>query len=757
MLSHSAGGSGARVRAAAALGLALLATLGLGAAPAAAQDIAPPYHLTSAGGAMVAMPAAGFSTIAITVVGGPAGGAVVFTPAAASAPSGPGGCTSNGTLSTSCPAALMATSLLVTANVVQVDIRGVETGTMTINGGADTDSISVQGPAAPADFVGLLNVTTGDGGDALTVRGNVQQVQDTSGADTGADRYVIESPAITGSLAPAGGNDVVVNDAPALTLNGGDGDDTLTGPGPLNGGPGNDTLNPTTPTTAVDGGANAPTGADRVSYERVSSPLALALDGSGGVNVNGTPRVVGVEELAGGAGNDSIVGDGATNVISGGSGDDTIDGRGGIDDLDGGPGSDTVSYGSESSGVVVTLGAGTGGPSGAVDVLRSFEAVNGGAGNDLIAGTDAAERFAAGPGDDQVNAGGGNDTVDGGDGNDLLRGGGGRDVLVGGPGSDTATYDERTSGEPIAVSLAAGTGGGAGEDDLFSAIEDVVGTPGPDSLTGDDGPNGLFGGGGRDVMHGLGGDDRIFGGDARDEIDGGTGRDQLFGEAGDDSLAAFDNEADNVDCGASLDDDAQVDPADTVIGCEYSRRLDIPIPVDADQDGTVAAFDCNDNNPAINPSATDVPADGIDQNCDGFDEQKPFVEGSVSFVTRPTSQGRRVRTLSVVDLQTGTRLQVTCTPPKAKKGAKRVLKSPCAFKTKAKTALRAGRPVSFTTDFRNRVLPAATEIQVRLTTAGRVGKIWVYRINSRTAPRETRRCLTKGDRGKAQVCPPEER
>ena len=741
-------------RATAALVLALSAAA-IGAPSAAAQEIAPPYQLVATGAnSLTAQPQPGFSTIAITVVGGAAGGPVVFTPAAAAHPAA---CTSTLT-TTTCPASTMSTALTIDANVVQVDIRGVETALMRIDGGPDTDTITVQGPAAPGDFIGLLEVLTGTGGDDLTVRGNVQQIQDTSGADTSPDRYIVESPAITGDLRPGGGDDLVTTDAAALTLDGGDGNDTLTGPGPLLGGAGNDLLKPTTPATTVAGGANDPTGADRVSYERVASPLTLVLSGGGGVTANGAPTISGVEQVEGGAGNDSITGDGTTNVLAGGAGDDTIDGRGAIDELDGGVGSDTVSYATEAAGVVVSLGGGSGGPAGAVDVLRSFEGATTGAGNDLVSGTAASERFALGAGDDQLNAGEGNDSADGGAGNDLLRGGAGRDALNGGAGTDTVTYDERTSGEPVTVSLAAGLGGGPGEDDQLSAIEQVTATPGPDTLTGDDGPNGLFAGAGRDTISGMGGNDALFGGDNRDVIDGGAGADQLFGEDGDDSLAAFDNEPDLVDCGASLDDDAQVDPNDAVTGCEYSRRLDIPIPVDADQDGTVEAFDCNDANPAINPAAPDVPADGIDQNCDGFDEQKPFVAGAVALVTRPTRTGRRVRSLRVTDVQRGSRVVATCTAPKRKRGARRTrfVRSPCAFKRKTKTARLANRPVSFTTDFRNRVLPAGTQIQIRITSGDRVGKIWIYRINSRTSPRETRRCLTKGNSAKPTVCPPEE-
>ncbi len=63
----------------------------------------------------------------------------------------------------------------------------------------------------------------------------------------------------------------------------------------------------------------------------------------------------------------------------------------------------------------------------------------------------------------------------------------------------------------------------------------------------------------------------------------------------------------------------------TLVACVPAPGADSGSPgdtsaVDADHDGYPAtAGDCDDEQPAINPEATDVVGDGIDQNCDGVD------------------------------------------------------------------------------------------------------------------------------------------
>lgn len=144
------------------------------------------------------------------------------------------------------------------------------------------------------------------------------------------------------------------------------------------------------------------------------SPPPHVIEGTGGAdtidchhsnNING-------HFIAGGGGNDIIIGS---------KYNDKIDGGGNDDDIYGGPGNDIIFGGvgaSPASGVSCELQMAAAG--------RIFLA-KGGSGDDDIYG---------GEGDDCINAGSGEDVVDGGPGNDTIYGGNHADLIVGGPGID---------------------------------------------------------------------------------------------------------------------------------------------------------------------------------------------------------------------------------------------------------------------------------------------------------------------------------
>lgn len=110
----------------------------------------------------------------------------------------------------------------------------------------------------------------------------------------------------------------------------------------------------------------------------------------------------------------------------------------------------------------------------------------------------------------------GNDNLDGGAGNDLLIGGLGADTLTGGTGFDTVSF----AGVQVAVTVDLINGGKAGDaaGDVYSGIEQVIGSAYGDTLNGSAAADTLIGGDGDDIIWGRAGLDTLTGGAGADRF-----------------------------------------------------------------------------------------------------------------------------------------------------------------------------------------------------------------------------------------------
>ena len=147
---------------------------------------------------------------------------------------------------------------------------------------------------------------------------------------------------------------------------------------------------------------------------------------------------------------------------------------------------------------------------------------------------------------------------------------------------------------------------------------------------------------------------RFDGGDGNDGLFGGGGTDVFLGGAGNDNIVSRDGRGEQVDCGAGHDT-AISDDADTRSSCEE-------IEGDADGDGVRRPADCDDTNPAIRPGATDVPDDGIDQDCSGADATNLDVDGDGIARARRTATTRTRRSGPARARSSATRSTRTATP-----------------------------------------------------------------------------------------------
>ncbi|MBH0204057.1 MAG: calcium-binding protein, partial [Nitrospira sp.] len=434
-------------------------------------------------------------------------------------------------------------------------------GVDTVDGGADTDTLNINGQAnndvldVIYNAVGLItvfegstvtgvetiNVDLGGNADTISYTGSALGVTVNLATGTASGLSSIANVSHVTGTAQA---DILSGNSSANTLTGGDGTDTLNGEG------GNDTLN---------GGA----GDDIITY-------AI---GSGADIVNGGTETDTLNITDGAANNQlDVIYDGTVITLLEGGAISNIE----IVNADMGGASDTLSYAGSAVGVTVDLadGAGIGTASGFTQLINVSNLI-GTAQADSLSGNSDANTLTGGGGDDQLFGEAGNDifTYVIGDGADSVDGGADIDTLningqtnndfldviyneVGlitgfgggtvtgvetinvnlGGNTDTISYDGSALGVTVDLADGAGIGTASGLSSIQN-VSHVTGTAQADNLSGNSSVNILTGGDGIDTLNGEGGADILNGGADGDTLNGGAAADQLNGDAGADTLS----------------------------------------------------------------------------------------------------------------------------------------------------------------------------------------------------------------------------
>jgi serralysin len=354
-------------------------------------------------------------------------------------------------------------------------------GNDSLNGGAGDDSLIGGEGIDLVDYAGATDAVTVD------LAGNL--ATSAAGKDT-----------LSGIENVLGGDgaDSILGDAAANILTCGNGADTLAGSA------GNDSL---------IGGE----GLDLVTYAGATDAVTVDLVGNLATSAAGNDTLSGIENVLGGDGADSILGDAAANILTGGNGADTLAGSAGNDSLIGGEGLDLVGYAGATDAVTVDLVGNRVTSAAGNDTLSRIENVLGGDGADSILGDAAAN------------------ILTGGNGADTLAGSAGNDSLIGGEGLDIVDYQSST--EAIILDLLSGRASGLHSGlDMLIGIEGAVGGQGADSFIGDTSDNMLMGNAGGDTLNGGLGADSLYGGAGNDLLIADELGDILHGGDGDDVI-----------------------------------------------------------------------------------------------------------------------------------------------------------------------------------------------------------------------------
>ncbi|MFM9934799.1 MAG: beta strand repeat-containing protein [Novosphingobium sp.] len=469
------------------------------------------------------------------------------------------------------------------------DFLGLDSGIErdVINGGAGSDRISI-GYGDSADggdggsygdylFISFLGAPKGIsfdlskgtqtiGGGTITGFENLSLIEGSNFDDvlSGADLSGGYTDFTT--IRGMGGNDQITGGYYTISMDGGDGDDTINIGSAIytpqiHGGKGNDTINAVINNGAYTYGdegndkivtsSNAwgGTGNDTITvqfgYYGASAYGEAGTDTlkSGGNNAVFLVGGSGADRLIGGSEADDLVTAGSTSgtdrsdngrerdIVKAGGGDDRISAGIG-DNVDGGAGTDhlTLSLAGAAAGQTVSTanlfsntGTFAGGTIRNVEIIDSL-VLGGFADKVTVAGSSQPKVIDGGGGADLFMSQGQDVLLLGGEGNDRLVASAQGGVFDGGEGTDTASFAAAKAGVHVQIIETYGGGFIGGVTELLS-VETVAGSEFADTLSGGSQDDTLIGGGGDDTLRGGAGNDTLKGGDGTDRLVGGIGND----------------------------------------------------------------------------------------------------------------------------------------------------------------------------------------------------------------------------------------